>query len=120
MQGGLKNMVRIIETTAFLRETGYPDSIFLYWGITLNDDNREQAKKDLEKILAEFPPLEQDVVKLRYQYCLTLNQISEKLQVPVYIIRKRKNDVLRKAICTRAGVMLFQSYSKNKKSAICF
>ena len=103
-------MMHAAETTRFLRETGYPDTVFLQWGITLDESNRKEARQDLEKILAELPSLERNILELRYQKFLTIKQIAARLGVPLHIVRKRKEETMRRLIYTKAGMNLYQMY----------
>ena len=103
-------MAQIHETPRFLRETGYPDTIFLQWGITLDESNRKEARQNLEKILAELPSLERNILELRYQQFLTIDQIATRLGVPHHIVRKRKEETMRRLIYTKAGMNLYQMY----------
>ena len=110
LQKGASVMPIVRETIGILRKTGYPDAIFQHWGIILNDSNREMAKKDLEKILAQLPILEQNILNLRYKKFFTIREIAIKLKNPCHIIRKRKEEVLRKIMYTKEGMELYQSY----------
>ena len=113
-------MEQIHETSRFLRETGYPDTIFLQWGITLDESNRKEARQDLEKILAGLPSLERNILELRYQQFLTIDQIAAKLGVPHHIVRKRKGETIRRLMYTKAGLNLYQMYHNAQDTSCSF
>ena len=98
------------ETSRSLSEIGYPDNVFLRLGITLCDGNREQAKDDLEKLLAELPLLNVSILKLRYQNFLSITKIAEELGVSPNIVRRRKEGIIRQIMHTKAGINLCRKY----------
>lgn len=98
------------ETSRSLSEIGYPDNVFLRFGITLCDGNRDQAKEDLERLLAELPVLNVSILKLRYQNFLSIVKIAEELGVSPHIVRRRKEGIIRKIMHTKAGINLYRKY----------
>lgn len=103
-------MKRCRETTRFLSEAGYPDAIFRSWGISLDENNRPKAVQEWEKILSRLPDLERSILDLRYQKFLTLKQISKELGLSVHVVRKRKEEILRKIMHSREGINLYQTF----------
>ena len=103
-------MTHTAETTRSLREIGYPDNIFQRLGIVLDDGNRERAKVDLERLLAELPTLNRRILELRYQKFLSIAKIADELGVLPHIVRRRKEDIIRQLMHTKAGIELYRNY----------
>ncbi len=103
-------MKRCRETTRFLCEVGYPDALFLQWGISLNENNRSKAELEWDKIRSRLPNLERRILDLRYHKFFTLRQISKELGMSVHVVRKRKEEILRKIMHSKEGIKLYQAY----------
>lgn len=72
------------------------------WELASNDNlNKEQQLQQLEKAILALPPLQQQIIRLRYVEQLSTREVAERLQISetnVNTISSRAKEALRKQI----------------------